>query len=367
MNKNKNERQSNFEILRIFAMMIIILFHYVYNGGFNLETSRFCLNKCVLRTLGFGGKLGVELFVLITGYFISDKIGGGIRRAVKFWLQVTFYGFLTFVILYLEGYSLKMGLILKAVLPIPYNTWWFATSYFCLLVLSRYINHLIHSMNRNQHLSIIAVLIVIETVLPTFMLSNMDSSPLSIFIMLYLIGAYIRIYSPAVLKRKTIGFVGAVMCMTICGTIIALDFLGQWNPVFSAHARHFMDLSSPLLLIASICIFSSFRNMDVGCSPLINRISAGTFGVYLIHEHELMRDLIWIRLFKTNTYYDAPTGKLILHMVLCSLAVFIVGITVDYMYRHILETPAMKCWDNNYGKLVLKAKPYVEKLNGKII
>ncbi len=77
MNKNKNERQSNFEILRIFAMMIIILFHYVYNGGFNLETSRFCLNKCVLRTLGFGGKLGVELFVLITGYFISDKIGGG--------------------------------------------------------------------------------------------------------------------------------------------------------------------------------------------------------------------------------------------------------------------------------------------------
>lgn len=72
----RKPRQSNFELLRIFAMLLIILFHYVYNGGFNLETSEFCLNKCVLRTLGFGGKLGVELFVLITGYFLS-KNGGG--------------------------------------------------------------------------------------------------------------------------------------------------------------------------------------------------------------------------------------------------------------------------------------------------
>lgn len=91
------KRQSNFELLRIVAMVLILLFHYVYNSEFELKTSNFCLNKCVLRSLGFGGKLGVELFVLITGYFLSKKCSGA-RGAVRFLLQVSFYGVLTYYV-----------------------------------------------------------------------------------------------------------------------------------------------------------------------------------------------------------------------------------------------------------------------------
>lgn len=75
-------RQSNFELLRIIAMLLIVLHHSMIHG--TLTTP----GKVVLDTgnpftfgiynfLAFGGKVGVYIFVLITGYFmINSKIAG---------------------------------------------------------------------------------------------------------------------------------------------------------------------------------------------------------------------------------------------------------------------------------------------------
>lgn len=290
-------------------------------------------------------------------------MGGGIRKVVKFWLQVTFYGFLTFVILYITGYDLGMRILIGAVLPIPYNTWWFATSYFCLLILSKFVNLFINNVSRKQHIEVIIILASVYTILPMFMMAYMDSSNLLLFIMLYLTGAYIRIYDPVVLRKKCVGLAAVILCVFVCFSLVIFDLLGQWMLVFSNHARHFMNLDSCLIFAASVCIFSTFRNMSIKNSKAINTVAAGTFGIYLLHEHELMRDLIWIQIFKTNTYYDAPTMTLILHMIACCAIVFVVGSAVDCLYRLTLEKMAMKLWDKRYAMLRLKAKPYNDKIN----
>lgn len=333
----KQVRDSNIELLRIFAMVLIILFHYVYNGGFDLNVSEFTINKCVLRTLGFGGKLGVELFVLITGYYMSEKLGGGIRRLVKFSLQVSFYALVVFLILGLTRTEMGVRTIAGLLLPIPYNTWWFATSYFCLILLTSFLNMLISAMSKKQHKLLIIILVIVETVMPTFMLANMAYSNLAILIMLYLIGAYIRKYDPLLLRRKAVPYIGIIACACICTSSILIDYIGQYISAFSSYARFFSDLPSCILLIAAVCIFSAFRNLNIGNSTVINEIAVGTFGIYLLHEHELMRKFIWIKIFKTNTYYTAHTVILVGHMLICCMIVFFVGTVVDYMYRKLIE------------------------------
>ena len=65
----KKVRDSNFELLRIVAMIMIIGCHFVtytqwhFPPGYSGET------KLALQMLRLGGKTGVILFVLITGYF----------------------------------------------------------------------------------------------------------------------------------------------------------------------------------------------------------------------------------------------------------------------------------------------------------
>ena len=66
----KAKRQSNFELLRIISMILIIAHHYAIHGGFELSKQAFSAQLFFLQVLSYGGKLGVNLFVLISGYFL---------------------------------------------------------------------------------------------------------------------------------------------------------------------------------------------------------------------------------------------------------------------------------------------------------
>lgn len=64
----KKQRQSNIELLRIISILFIISFHYAYKCSYNFE--EFTVNKFIIKAFYMFGELGVNLFFLITGYFM---------------------------------------------------------------------------------------------------------------------------------------------------------------------------------------------------------------------------------------------------------------------------------------------------------
>ena len=66
----KKERKSNIELLRIVAMLCIISFHYVYKSGYVFEN--LSVNSFIVKVFWFFGEFGVNLFILITGYFMVN-------------------------------------------------------------------------------------------------------------------------------------------------------------------------------------------------------------------------------------------------------------------------------------------------------
>ena len=70
MEHSVKERQSNIEILRIFAMSVIILSHISVHGIVNYDS--ICPNKIFTDLFQFGGGIGNNLFILIMGYFLID-------------------------------------------------------------------------------------------------------------------------------------------------------------------------------------------------------------------------------------------------------------------------------------------------------
>lgn len=77
-------RSSYFELLRIVAILLIISFHYVFSGGYSFDAG-LSFNKITVDFFTMVGELGVNLFILITGYFFvnSSKIKWG--KVVKVW------------------------------------------------------------------------------------------------------------------------------------------------------------------------------------------------------------------------------------------------------------------------------------------
>ena len=89
----KKERQSNIELLRILAIMGVIVLHYnnaEMGGGGLGYVAKDSINEWVLRFFESVFICAVDLFVLITGYFMC-KSQISIRKYVKLFLEVQFY------------------------------------------------------------------------------------------------------------------------------------------------------------------------------------------------------------------------------------------------------------------------------------
>ena len=92
------QRKSNFEVLRIVALLLIIFFHMSDHGGVPFGSGTL-FDDVYFQLLAFGGRVGVWIFVMVSGYFLVNKTFK-FRKMVKlmgnvysitFWLSYLFF------------------------------------------------------------------------------------------------------------------------------------------------------------------------------------------------------------------------------------------------------------------------------------
>ena len=64
----KKDRDSNMELLRIIAMLLIVISHYAVHGVGNTALGYEVYGKSI-EFFRFFGNLGVNLFILISGFY----------------------------------------------------------------------------------------------------------------------------------------------------------------------------------------------------------------------------------------------------------------------------------------------------------
>ena len=143
----KKNRDSNIELLRIIAMCLIIFHHMALNTGI---VDGYTINGNMIFGIigGIGGKIGVVIFLLITGYFSINK-NFSFKKVFILWLQIFCYsvGFmLVFRLTGIEKWS-KVD-TLKTFFPLAYNQYWFITTYLYLLLLIPFINKFLNSLTK---------------------------------------------------------------------------------------------------------------------------------------------------------------------------------------------------------------------------
>lgn len=102
----KSVRNSNIELFRIISMLIIVAHHYVVNSGLLEkinESTHLGANDIFLLLFGWGGKTGVNCFILITGYYMcTSKIT--FKKYIKLLSERYFYTVVFFFIFLVTGY-----------------------------------------------------------------------------------------------------------------------------------------------------------------------------------------------------------------------------------------------------------------------
>lgn len=334
MEKVKKERKSNIECLRILSMIMIVFYHFFVHGEFKITS--FSVNAVIVEILSLGGRIGYDCFIIISGYFMI-KSEFKMEKLLRFIFQVTFYSVVLYIIFLISG-KIQFSIIsfLYALIPIVYMSYSFATEYVILLVISPYLNKLIYNLERNQLLKLIIILFTCWSIIPTIFNGNMGFSSVGLFVYLYLIGAYIRLYESEWMKNNKINLIGLlVMIGVLILSVILLNVAGIKIQSLFSKAIHFSEATFVPVVLAAIFLFLIFLNIDMKHSKIINIISSATFGVLLIHDNEYMRNFLWIELFKNAYMLDSK--YFILYEIVVVLGVYIICTVIEIIRSKIIE------------------------------
>jgi len=348
----RKPRQSNFELFRIFLMLMIIAHHYVVNSGIPAalaEEHTISFNLVWAVLYGWGGKVGIDCFLLITGYFMCKQAFSW-RKFLKLFLEIKFYVLLIYAIFVFSGYlSFSWGDLYCKIFSITMGMGkGFTSTYICLYLLVPYINKVVEGCNKRQYEQMLVVLLGMHTVLSTFV-PNFYLGILSWYITVYFIGAYIRLYPMEWMQNqhRVVGYCLGVLALAFASIFVIVGF---WLTIkghmpYLRYIYYFVNGENHLLAIASaILFFLVFRNMKMQPNRFINTLASTIFGVFLIHANsDAMRKWLWQDVFDNAGAYATQTFWI--HSIAVVALVFITCACIDYLRIIVLECPLFRWLD----------------------
>ncbi len=328
----KITRQSNIELLRIIAIMGVVLLHYnndTMGFGFAL-TSGLPVNHAICMIFEAFAICGVNVFILISGYFLIDSDNRNISKVIELIFQLILfkviaytadaliYGTFTwkdfgfsfvpnnyFVIIYLALYlvsplinagfkkfSDKTKMIFLLICIIVFSVWTFAGDIFATFTHMKWQG--ISTITRD---------------------GNVAGYTIVNFVLMYLIGAALKIFKDKInIKKSTL--------------VIALLVLIAINTALSYVNAIFWNYNSPLVIAEAIVLFLIFERSDIGYKGWINSLAKAAFTCFLIHTYLLK--YIFIEFFAKGS-----PALLVLHMLISPAVIYLFCWVIYKVYNLI--------------------------------
>lgn len=338
-------RNSSVELFRIISMLIIIAHHYVVNSGLLEvinESNHLEENDIFLLLFGWGGKTGINCFILVTGYYMcTSKIT--LKKYIKLLSERYFYAIVFFFIFLVTGYmTFSIKDFLKVLIPFFNISDGFVSCFLLFYLLIPFLNKLIRVLNEKEHAILLLILLFIYTILPSFMKATVTFNYVTWFCVLYFIASFLRLYSKKRMENTRLWAALTIISLLLSWTSVVLfAYIGKI--IKNTEITYFLvsDSNKVLALTTGITAFMLFKNIKLKQHKWINLIASSTFGVLLIHANsDAMRQWLWKDMLQNVTFYNS--SYLILHAIISVLVVFVVCTIIDQIRIKLIENPMMR-------------------------
>lgn len=321
------ERESNFELLRIIAMFMVLVLHADFQA-LGAPTRADIIASPLASSLKvffeMASIVAVNVFVLISGWF---GIKPSIKGFCKFVFQCLFFSFGIYLVMILLGrVELSMRGVASCFALVPGDSYWFITSYIGLYLFSPVLNSFIKSADKKTFLYVLASFYVFQTGYAflgggaNFLVKGY--SALS-FMGLYLLINYVKEHVDYLKYTKT----QYLMWYIIATLVLTITYIGAGGMGYSFISSRMCCYSNPIVIISALLLFLYFAQLKLN-NRFINWLGASSFAVYLLHCSPNMYEL-YLNSIKSVVVSHNNSGYIIaLGVIVCW---FVVAVLVDQL------------------------------------
>lgn len=329
------ERYSNFELLRIVAMILVLIVHILI--CLPRPTTAFVIAE-PFKAISFYftdaiSIICVNVFILISGWF---GINLRLQRLSILLFQVFFFAIVIWGVLVFIEPSKYMNLqSLTTVLMLNGSDYWFIKAYLGLYFLSPILNVFVEKVDQKYYRDILILLYIFQTIYGWFSIDGAawiagGYSAFS-FICLYLLGRYLKKYGDTINVGRYFR-----ICSLSKGNLLLLFSSIVFLLTFLAYTVTYLGIpiegrlftyTNPLVILESIVLVLLFSKIKFK-SSIINRIAFSCLAIYLLHGNELiLRPYYgkWI----AQWYSCETTTSFVMRTSFLIFVVFIMAISLD--------------------------------------
>lgn len=325
--KIKKDRDSNFELLRIIAMILVLGVHANFLSIGRPTFEEFETNPSSTGFRIFAQSLCiicVNVFILLSGWYgIKPKI----EKLCDFLFQIFFFSIFIFIISAIT--NPKQTLCLKGFLALFLldKELWFVKAYLLLFFCSPMINLFIEKSSSKQIGVFLIAFYTFQLIFGWFITSVVwfdgGYSTLS-FIGLYVLAGYIRKSELYLFRFKGridffIYFILILLISLFATFLISQNYKGMMNKMFW--------YNSPLVILASIYFFLFFSKIKLH-NKTINYIAISSFAIYLLHANPLIINKYYIQIIK-HWYTTESTYTFLGKTLFYIICIFVISILLD--------------------------------------
>lgn len=335
------DRSSNFELLRIFAVYGIVCMHSFGSVAEYIEGA----NQAVYILVNSIFDTGVTCFVLISGYY-------GIRLKIKklatLALMVFFYSLCGLGCSYITGSAIGLEDLIKSFVPILSRKYWFISCYFWLALLAPFLNKIPDSMKKFDFQKLLCTMLILFSIIPTFLYFEImqDSGRgMAHMILIYLLGRYMGSY------KKDIGVYGRKKLWTILVISVSLTFVLNLSLTILS-GKYFTPFTrncSITIIVSAAALFLLFGTLRLQ-RRWLNDLASNVLAVYVFERS--VRGMIDYYLFSLKSYVGE--WYFVFIVLFYALSVVIICIIIESVRRII------------FGKLIHLTADGIEALSNRV-
>ncbi len=328
-------RQSNIELLRIVAMLLVLTVHAgFYSLGMPTLAETIMAPVPSFTRIFFQAVsvIAVLVFVLISGWFgIRTKM----KSIVNFLLQCLFYSVAIFVVMLALGRAQCNWKSIQNVL-LFINSFWFIKAYLCLMIFAPVLNAFVKAASEKQFRWVLVAFFVFQSLYGWLTKGAAwfeGGYSVVSFFGLYLLARYVRLYPCRIftLPRKYDLLIYGALVLLMTVTLFVMIRCG----VSVANCDVVFRLTSPFVIAEALYLLLFFSKLQFQ-NRFVNWMAASCFSVFLIQQNPYFGRPVYAHTIQ-SVYSQYSGIACILLIFAFILAIFCMAILVDQLRKKMFS------------------------------